>query len=140
MELSLYEAIDIIIGFSKFSAGYWRHIPIESPVVLKFIENGFACLDLEHQEKYVLTPSGMDILRPHIEEIHGLLVARAKDNRYSILNDEAIDYISQAYKINSEAAEKLYYYITSLQEINGIVCSSYSQGARRGVEFKKTKK
>ncbi len=137
MNLTLNEKIDLIVGFSKFSKGYWKHLPITSQIVSKFIDAGFASLDTEHQEKYVLTPKGIAVLQPCIDEIHNTLVTVSKNKLHSLFSDEAINTIVQTYGVDFEIAEKLYYHIISIGEINGYVCSIFSQGNRRGVEFKK---
>ena len=50
-----------------------KDIPIEDPLVCQFIKEGYAALDAERQEKYVLNDKGADFLHTYIKRISAAL-------------------------------------------------------------------
>lgn len=112
MELTTKEAIQLILDFRHFPAGFWKDVPIEDPLVNQFIESGYATLDSERQEKYELNNEGADLLHTYIASISTAFIAYIKEKQFSCFDSDAINWFSGTYSLDNDTAESLYDYIT----------------------------
>ena len=119
MNLTTNEAIKLILDFRHFPAGFWKDIPIEDPLVCQFIKEGYATLDVERQEKYVLSDKGADFLHTYIERISTTFIEFLKKNQLCCFDSDGICWFSDNYDLDNEAAESLYDYITYNLEVYG---------------------
>ena len=83
MNLTMNEAIQLILCFRYIPIGYWKDIPIEDSLVCQFIKEGYAELDAERQEKYVLSKKGADFLHVYIKRISTAFIEFIKKNEFS---------------------------------------------------------
>ena len=127
MNLTMNEAIQLILGFRCVPVGYWKDIPIEDPLVCQFIKEGYATLDAEHQEKYVLSDKGADFLHTYIERISTNFIEYLKKNRLCCFDSEGICWFSENYPLDNETAESLYDYITYNLEVYGYKRQKFHQ-------------
>lgn len=127
MNLAMNEAIQLILDFRQFPAGFWKDIPIEDPLVCQFIEEGYATLDAECQEKYELNETGSDFLHTYIEQISTTFIEFLKKNRLICYDTDAIDWFSDTYNLNDETAESLYEYISYNLKVYGYKCQKFHQ-------------
>lgn len=112
MELTIKEAIQLILDFRHFPAGFWKDIPIEDPLVNQFIECGYATLDPERQEKYELNNEGADLLHTYIASISTTFITFIKERQFSCFDSDAVNWFQSTYGLNNDTAESLYDYIT----------------------------
>ena len=119
MTLTMNEAIQLILDFRCFPVGYWKDIPVEDPLVRQFIKDGYATLDAEHQEKYVLSDKGDDFLHTYIERISIAFIEFIKKKQLSCHDTDAIHWFSETYSLDNETAESLYDYISFNLKVYG---------------------
>ena len=119
MTLSMNEAIQLILDFRYILVGYWKDIPIEDPLICQFIKEGYATLDLERQEKYVLNDAGADFLHVYIKQISTAFIEFIEKKRLCCFDSDGICWFSDKYNLDNEMAESLYDYITYNLEIYG---------------------
>ena len=122
MELTTKEAIQLILDFRHFPAGFWKDIPIEDPLVNRFIDNGYATLDLERQEKYELNNEGADLLHTHIANISTAFIVFIKERQLSCFDSDAVNWFQSNYGLDNDTAESLYDYITFIFMWNNDCC------------------
>ena len=127
MMLSLNDAIQLILDFRYVSVGYWKDIPIEDPVVCQFIKEGYAALDAERQEKYVLSDKGADYLHTYIEQISTTFIEFLKKKQLSCHDADAINWFSETYSLDNETAESLYDYISFNLKVYGYKRQKFHQ-------------
>ena len=114
MDVTLKEAIQLILDFRYVPVGYWKDIPIEDPLVCQFIKEGYAALDPEYQEKYVLSNKGADFLHAYIKQISTVFIEFIKQSQLSCADADAIRWFSNIYGLDTETAESLYNYIARI--------------------------
>ena len=112
MVLTTNEAIQLILDFRHFPAGFWKDMPIEDPLVNRFIDGGYATLDLERQEKYELNNEGADLLHTHIASISTAFITFIKGSQLSCFDSDAVNWFQSNYSLDNDTAESLYDYIT----------------------------
>lgn len=112
MDLTTKEAIQLILDFRHFPAGFWKDIPMEDPLVNQFIESGYATLDSERQEKYELNNDGADLLHTYIASISTSFIAFIKEKHFSCFDSDAANWFQSTYSLDNDTAESLYDYIT----------------------------
>lgn len=127
MNLAINEAIQLILDFHYILIGYWKDIPIEDPLVCQFIKEGYASLDAEYQEKYVLNDKGTDCLHTYIECISTAFIEFLKKNRLSCFDTDAIQWFSKTYGLDRETAESLYDYISLNLKVYGYQRNKFHQ-------------
>ena len=104
MELTTKEAIQLILDFRHFPAGFWKDIPIEDPLVNRFIEGGYATLDSERQEKYELNSVGADLLHTYIASISITFITFIKAKQFSCFDSDAVNWFQSTYGLDSNTA------------------------------------
>lgn len=115
MHLTLHEAIDLIVQFMPFLGGCWANEVEEKPLVKQFIQAGWAALDEEHGDKYLVNDAGQDILRPHIERISHKLIHFMLEHQGKCTEPEGIAWLMAEFGINdSGVAEELLDYIAHI--------------------------
>ena len=119
MDITLKEAIQLILDFRHFPVGFWKDIPIEDPLICQFIQEDYATLDTEHQEKYVLSDKGADFLHTYIERISTTFIEFLKKKQLSCYDADAIYWFSDTYNLDNETAEILYDYISFNLKVYG---------------------
>ena len=112
MELTIKEAIQLILDFRHFPAGFWKDIPIKDPLVNQFIESGYATLDSERHEKYELNNEGADLLHTYIASISTAFIAFIKEKQSSCFDLDAVNWFQSTYGLDNDTAARLYDYIT----------------------------
>lgn len=127
MTLSMNEAIQLILDFRYVPVGYWKDIPIEDPLVCQFIKEGYATLDAERQEKYVLSDKGADFLHIYIKQISTAFIEFIKKNQLSCSDTDAIRWLSNSYSLDAETAESLFDYIAKNLKVYGYECQRFHQ-------------
>lgn len=127
MTLTTNEAIQLILDFRYVPIGYWKDIPIEDPLVCQFIKEGYATLDAEHQEKYVLSDKGADFLHTYIKQISNAFIEFIIKKGLSCSDRDAILWFSHRYSIDDETAESLYDYISNNLTVYGYNCQKFHQ-------------
>lgn len=140
MDITLKEAIELILNFRHFPAGFWKDIPIENPIVAEFIKKGFATLDAERQEKYELNDKGADFLHGYIKQISMNFIEFLKKKHFSCFDSEATFWFSNTFGLDSETASDLYDYITFNLETYGYKRMRFHQSENGcGYHFEKLK-
>lgn len=138
MNLTMNEAIQLILGFLQFPTGFWKDIPIEDPLVCQFIKEGYATLDVERQEKYELSDKGRSCLHTYIKQISTTFIESLKKNRLSCYDTDAVHWFSDTYGLDYETAESLYDYITYNLKVYGYKRQRFHQSERGwGYDFDK---
>ena len=127
MTLTINEAIQLILDFRCVPVGYWKDIPIEDPLVCQFIKEGYATLDAERQEKYVLSNKGADFLHTYIKQISTAFIEFLKKNRMCCFDSEGIRWFSNNYRLDDETAECLYDYISCNLKVYGYKRNNFHQ-------------
>lgn len=127
MTLSMNEAIQLILDFRYVPAGYWKDIPIEDSLVWQFIKEGYATLDTERHEKYVLSDKGADFLHTYIKQISTAFIEFIKKHQLSCSDTDAIRWFSNIYSLDAETAESLYDYIAKNLKVYGYGCQKFHQ-------------
>ena len=127
MTLSMNEAIQLILDFCCVPVGYWKDIPIEDPLVCQFIKEGYATLDTDRQEKYVLSDKGADFLHTYIKQISAAFIEFLKKHRLCCFDRDGICWFSENYNLDNEIAESLYDYITYNLEVYGYKRQKFHQ-------------
>lgn len=112
MDLTLQQVIQLILDFRQFPTGFWKDIPIEDQLVNQFIEEGYATLDSERQEKYELNNKGADFLHTYIEHISTDFIAYIKGKQFCCFDVDAVNWFSNTYSLDNNTAESLHDYIT----------------------------
>ena len=132
------ETIQLILDFRYVFVGYWKDIPIENSLVRQFIKEGYAALDAEHQEKYILTDKGADLLHPYIKQISTSFIEFIKKNQLSCYDADAIPWFTDVYDLDKETAENIYDYITYNLEVYGYKRQKFHQSKHGwGYNFEK---
>ena len=119
MTLTMNQVIQLILDFYYVSPRYWKEIPIEDPLVRHFIKEGYAALDEERQQKYVLSKKGDDFLHTYIQQISTAFIEFVKKNQLSCFDTDAILWFSNSYSLDTETAENLYNYIAKNLKVYG---------------------
>lgn len=127
MTLTMNEAIQLILDFRYVPVGYWKDIPIDDPLVCQFIKEGYADLDAERQEKYVLNDKGADFLHAYIERISNTFIEFLKKKQLSCYDADAIHWFSETYSLDNETAESLYDYISFNLKVYGYKRQKFHQ-------------
>ena len=127
MTLTMDEAIQLILDFRYVPVGYWKDIPIEDPLVCRFIKEGYAALDAERQEKYELNDKGADFLHIYIERISTTFIEFLKKKQLSCYDADAIPWFSETYSLDNETAESLYDYISFNLKVYGYKRQKFHQ-------------
>ena len=138
MNLTMNEAIQLILDFRCVPVGYWKDIPIEDPLVCQFIKEGYATLDAERQEKYVLSDKGADFLHTYIEGISTAFIEFLKKNRLCCFDSDGIRWFFDDYRLDNETAECLYDYISYNLKVYGYKRNKIHQSEHGwGYDFEK---
>ena len=138
MDLTLKEAIQLIVDFRHIRRNFWKELSIEDPLVRRFIDAGYAILDEEYPEKYVLNKNGEDFLHTYIKQISTTFIEFLKKNGFSCYNADAIHWFSCTYSLDDEIAECLYDYIARNLKVYGLEPEKfYQSGHGWGCQFKK---
>ena len=141
MTLTINEAIQLILDFHYVPVGYWKDNPIEDPLVCQFIEEGYATLDEEYQERYVLNDKGADFLHTYIKCISTAFIDFIKKKQLSCYDTDGILWFSNNYSLDTETAESLYDYISKNLKVYGYECQKFHQhGHGWGYQFKEMEK
>lgn len=138
MNLTMNEAIQLILDFRQFPTGFWKDRPIENPLVIRFIEEGYASLDTEYQEKYVLNNKGADLLHIYIKQISTDFILYIKGKQFTSFDADSIKWFMDKYSLDNDTAECLYDYITYNLKVYGYKRSEIHQtGKGCGYSFQK---
>ena len=138
MDLTMKEAIQLILDFHYVSPRYWKELPIEDPLVCHFIKEGYATLDEKHGLKYVLSKEGDNFLHTYVQQISTAFIAFLKKNQLCCYDVDAVSWFANSYDIDAEASENLYDYISKNLTVYGYKHENFHQlKADCGRQFEK---
>ena len=137
MELSTKEIIQFAVGFNKLTNKYLVDESINDIVARKFIEEGYALVDEKAPKRYVLSEKGVALITPYIEQIFTQFIKFIKDDNFDSFTDVSVSWLSKEYKIDSDTAENLYYFLTYISEKYGYKVFSVKKENTKGLHFEK---
>ena len=120
MEFTLQEAIHIVVGFYLPLGGFWRDEKIERNEICRFITAGFASLDSEYGDKYVINAMGKTHMHPYIEKISELFISFMHSKCSECAHTEAQEWFDSYFQLNdSETAREICDYICTNLDLYG---------------------
>ena len=134
MNITQQEAIQLIVDFLAPLHGFWEDMPIDDPLIEQFISLEYAELD-ESKGKYEINEKGVEKLYPYIEQIVKDFIVHIKSRCLSCFNEEAVEWFSCTYEIDSDTAEMLYDYTTMVLEKFGYKRRGFRQNGKDGYSF-----
>ena len=112
MEFSLREAISIIVSFYLPLGGFWKDEEIEHEEIHRFIAAGYASLDNECGDKYVLNTAGKAYMHPYIKKISELFISFMYSKCSECSHLEAQEWFDSYFMLNdAEIASEICNYI-----------------------------
>lgn len=112
MEFTINEAIHIIVRFYLPLGGVWKNEPIEKGEIYRFISAGYASLDDEYGEKYILNGAGRDLMHPYIQQISEQFIAFMHSNCSECSRIKAYEWFDSYFRLDDmEIAEDICTYI-----------------------------
>ena len=132
MEVTLKQAINIIAKFYLPLGGVWKNDPIEKDEIYRFISAGYASLDDEYCEKYVLNDVGRAFMHPYIQQISEQFIAFLHSNCSECSHIKAYEWFNSFFHLDDlELAEDICTYICmNLDRYDHKVLDCYS--SRKG--------
>lgn len=117
-DLSLFtykEAINMILGFQTFSHGFWESNLNDYPEVKHFIEMGYAERDQEHNELYLVTTKGKELIHEYIKSISEMFIQYMDKNGLEALSTDVHRWFKENFKLEEdEIVDEIVEYICSI--------------------------
>ena len=117
-DLSLFtykETINMILGFQIFSHGFWESDLNDYPEVKRFIEMGCAERDQEHNEIYVVTTKGKELIHEYIKSISEMFIKYMDKNGLEALSADVHRWFKKNFKLEEdEIVDEIVDYICSI--------------------------